>query len=218
MKQQNFLLSAQQFDIPEVIQESSGIRFGDQLIKSVLLSTDLTFIQNLNADSVMIVNPFEKSNKLDRVIIEFSQKPVFCDVGGGFLRERATIRSAEGAFEVGASGVVISKPTSPEIIQRIRNQISGKIIYTVMFNAEPFGKLFEAGVDIFNISTGETTSETIANVRNKLPSVPIMASGGPHDSTICETLDAGADAIVYNPPTATEILRKVFDDYRNNEG
>ncbi|MDR9418097.1 hydrolase [Gracilimonas sp.] len=215
---QNSLLSANKFTIPESIHSAPGISLKGKLIKSVLLSTDLTYIQNLDMDAVMILNPFEKSNELDEVIIQFSNKPVFCDVGGGFLREEQTMRLARGAFEVGAAGVLISKPTAPEIIRRVKQQIQGELIYTVMFEGEPIRELVDAGVDMFNVSTGETTSETVAEIRTFLPDVAIMANGGPHNSTIRETISNGADAIVLNPPTATEILRSVFDNYRNNRG
>lgn len=215
LKQKDYLLNAQKFEIPTNIEKASGIKLGDKLIKSVLLSTDLSYIQNLNSDAVMIINPFDKSNKLDKVVIEFTPKPVICDVGGGFLREEATIKSAVGAFEVGAAGVVITKPTAPDIIRRIRNEINGLLIYTVMFDAEPFDELANAGADIFNISTGVGTPETVQSVKELLPDIPIMANGGPQDATILETIEMGADAIVFNPPTATEILRSIFDGYRN---
>ena len=84
-----------------------------------------------------------------------------------------------------------------------------------MFDAEPIKDLAGAGVDIFNISTGEMTVDSIVDIRTVLPNIPLMASGGPHESAIRETIKAGADAIVFNPPTATEILRTVFDEYRS---
>lgn len=215
LKQQDFLLSANKFHIPDVIAESPGIQVGNHLVHSILLSTDLAYIQNLEADSIMTVNPFNKSNELDKVIVDFASKPVFCDIGGGLLREEQTIKLAKGAFDVGAAGVVITKPTAPEIIKNIRAEIDGTLIYTIMFDAEPIQDLLDAGVDIFNISTGEITVDTVAKIRDRFPEMKIMASGGPHDSSIRETIKAGADAIVFNPPTATEILRTVFDEYRS---
>ncbi len=125
LENQDFLLTANKFEIPESIQDCPGIQFGKKRVKSILLSTDLAHIQNIVSDAIMTINPFEKANKLDRVIIEFSNIPVFCDVGGGLLREEKTIRLSEGAFEAGAAGVVITRPTSPEIIFKIRREISG---------------------------------------------------------------------------------------------
>jgi putative N-acetylmannosamine-6-phosphate epimerase len=187
-----------------------------QLIKSVLLSTDLSYIQNLDTDAIMTVNPFKKSTDLDRVIIEFANKPVFSDIGGGLLSEERMLKLAEGACNAGASGLVITKPTSPEIVYRISTEVDVPIIYTVMFDLEPFTELEDAGVDIFNITTGEVTSETVQKLREQIPAASIMANGGPHESTIKHTIKCGADAIVVNPPTATEILRTVFDGYRNS--
>jgi len=215
---QDFLLSANKFDIPKSIDQSPGISLKGETIKSVLLSTDLSFIQNLSADAIMIVNPFEKSNELDRFIIDFAKRPVICDVGGGLFREDRAIQLALGAFEAGAAAVVLTKPTPPEMVARIRNEIEGPLVYTVMFDAEDFEALSDAGVDIFNISTGEFTSQTVSKVRKLIPETSIMANGGPYDSTIRETIESGAESIVFNPPTATEILRSVFDEYRNNKG
>lgn len=216
LQKQDFLLSANRFDIPECIKESPGIMLGDTRIKSILLSTDLSFIQNLSADAIMIVNPFDKSNELDRVIIKFARSPVICDIGGGLLGEERSIRLATGAFKAGASAVVLTKPTPPEIVARIRDEIDGPLVYTVMFDAEDIKALDQAGVDIFNISTGEFTAETVATVRELVPESVIMANGGPYDSTIKATIEMGAKAIVFNPPTATEMLRSIFDDYRKN--
>lgn len=131
------------------------------------------------------------------------------------MREESAIRLADGAFKAGAAGVVISRPTSPDIVYRICRHIPGKLIYTVMFDGEPVHELYDAGVDVFNVVTGQETAESVQKVREILPSVPLMASGGPHSFTIRETIKKGADAIVFNPPTSTEILRSVFDGYRS---
>jgi len=85
-----------------------------------------------------------------------------------------------------------------------------------MFDSEPVCDLKDAGIDIFNVVTGETTAESVQKIRKALPDIPVMASGGPYDYTISHTIRMGADAIVFNPPTATEILRSIFDKYRND--
>ncbi len=85
-----------------------------------------------------------------------------------------------------------------------------------MFDSEPVCDLKDAGIDIFNVVTGETTAESVQKIREALPDMPMMASGGSYDYTISHTIRMGADAIVFNPPTATEILRSIFDKYRND--
>jgi len=216
LDQKDYLLSASNYEIPSAIEESSGILIGDRLIRSVLLTTDLAFISSFEADSVMAVHPFDKLSHMDEVIIDFSNKPVFCDIGGGLLNGHEVTQAAKRSIEVGASAVVISKPTPFEIVNNMRSEIDGLLIYTVMFESEPVKELAESGVDIFNVATGEYTAETVSQIRSLIPDKPIMASGGPHDSTIRETIRAGADAIVFNPPTATEMMRAVFEGFRNN--
>lgn len=215
-QENDYLLSANKYTLPTAIHESKGLKINGQLIKSVLLSTDLSYIQNLDTDAIMTVNPFRKSTDLDRVIIEFTHKPVFSDIGGGLLNEKKMLKLAEGACKAGATGIVITKPTSPGIIYRVASKVDVPVIYTVMLDSEAFSELADAGIDIFNVSTGEMTAETVQTIREKIPDATIMANGGPHESTIKHTIKSGADAIVVNPPTATEILRTVFDGYRNS--
>ncbi|MEX0607865.1 MAG: hypothetical protein WD016_07080 [Balneolaceae bacterium] len=217
-KKDDFVLTGNKYELPEAIEGCKGMNLGGHQVRSILLSTDLSYILNLKADAIMVINPFEKSEHLNKAITSLSKKPVLCDIGGGFLKEELTIKLSKSAFEFGAAGVVISKPTSYITIQKIRDQISGPLIYTVMFAEEKFSELAGAGVDIFNVSTGETTAETVAEIRSEFPEIPIMANGGPYDSTIYETIENGADAIVFNPPTATEMLRSIFDGYRINRG
>lgn len=216
LDQKDYLLSASNYEIPGAIEESSGILIGDHLIRSVLLTTDLAFISSFEADSVMAVHPFDKISHMDEVIIDFSNRPVFCDIGGGLLHSHEVSEAAKRSLKVGASAVVISKPTPVDVIKNMRTEIDGLLIYTVMFESEPVKELAETGVDIFNVATGEYTADTVGQIRSIIPDTPIMASGGPHNSTIRETIRAGADAIVFNPPTATEMMRAVFEGFRNN--
>lgn len=215
---QQFKLSASKFDIPEAIHESSGILIGNHKIQSVLLSTDLSFIANLNIDSVLVIHPFDPTERLNSTIREFCEGPVFMGVGGGFQQKKQMMKLAVSADENGADGIVISRPTDPEIIQKIREKVSHKLIYSILIKGENIHQLVDAGVDILNISTGENTAQTIRSIRQDFPDIPIMANGGPFDSTIRETIAAGADAIVYNPPTATEMMRSIFDEIRKVTG
>lgn len=216
--QKDFLLSANRFEIPEAIYECRGIQIGSKSIRSILLSTDLSFVENITADSIMAVHPFEKSGKMDKVLIDYCQKPVFSDIGGGLMNQHKTIEAALKASKAGAAGLVISKPTPPEVISEVRSKVDNLLIYTVIFNEEPIEQLYDAGVDIFNVATGEFTAESVFSIKNRVPNIHIMASGGPYNSTIRETIQAGAEAIVFNPPTATEMMRSVFDDFRNGNG
>ena len=55
----------------------------------------------------------------------------------------------------------------------------------------------------------------VKKVRNILgKEFPIIATGGKTDEQIEETIDAGANAITFTPPTSGEIFAKVMADYR----
>ena len=45
--------------------------------------------------------------------------------------------------------------------------------------------------------------------------VPVIASGGPTEETIRETIDAGADVIPYSPPPIEELMAELMSKYRN---
>ena len=54
----------------------------------------------------------------------------------------------------------------------------------------------------------------VGKIREKFPDVPIIATGGPTDEDIQETIDAGANAITYTPPSNGELFSKKMDKYR----
>ena len=47
--------------------------------------------------------------------------------------------------------------------------------------------------------------------------MPIIATGGPTDESILETIRAGANAITWTPPTNGEIFRDIMAAYRDNK-
>ena len=46
----------------------------------------------------------------------------------------------------------------------------------------------------------------MAHIREQFPEVPIIATGGPTDDTIRATIEAGANAITYTPPTSAGLF------------
>lgn len=75
----------------------------------------------------------------------------------------------------------------------------------------------EAGADILNVSGGPNTAAIIRKIRKQYPTIPIIATGGPTDQSILETIAAGANAITYTPPTNGELFRVKMDHYREIE-
>ena len=73
------------------------------------------------------------------------------------------------------------------------------IISTVTSIHTPIDEKLAAGVDMINISAGKDTAATVRYFRGKYPELPIIATGGPTESSIHETIIAGANAITYTP-------------------
>ena len=53
-------------------------------------------------------------------------------------------------------------------------------------------------------------------IRADFPEVPIIATGGPNEDSIRETIEAGANAITYTPPTNGEIFKTLMEKYRTS--
>ena len=57
----------------------------------------------------------------------------------------------------------------------------------------------------------------VAEIRKEYPDVAIIATGGPTNESILETIEAGANAITYTPPSNGEIFRDIMAAYRENK-
>ncbi len=201
--------------VPEVIYRASGIKFLGTRIKSLLFSTDVAIIKNNNANSIIAVYPFTPQLSIIQSIMEVAPVPVFVGVGGGLTTGKRSVSIALQAELMGAYGVVINAPTALDVIEEMRNAIDIPIISTIAsINDDYRGKL-KAGVSVLNISGGPNTAKIVRQIRSEFgKELPIIATGGPNDETILETIEAGANAITYTPPTSAEIFAEVMKKYR----
>ena len=71
-----------------------------------------------------------------------------------------------------------------------------------------------AGVQILNVSGGKHTAHIVRMIRERYPLFPIMATGGPTEESIMETIEAGANAITYTPPSNGMLFSKKMQNYR----
>lgn len=202
--------------VPEVIQQVSGIRIFGRLIKSLVFTTDVAIIKNCNANAVIAVYPFTPQPVITHSIINASDAPVFCGVGGGTTTGKRVVNLAMDAEFQGAIGVVVNAPTPNEIVIRLREKIDIPIAVTIVSENTDFGKRLEAGATIFNVSGASHTASIVQKIRTEYPEIPIIATGGPTEESIIQTIKAGANAITYTPPTAAEIFRHLMDKYRED--
>jgi 2-keto-3-deoxy-6-phosphogluconate aldolase len=208
-------LRSHMIELPGVIREASGIRVFGKRLKSFLFTTDVAIIRNTNADAVIAVYPFTPQPVITQSLVIAADVPVFCGVGGGITTGKRVLNLALDAEFKGAMGVVVNNPTPNEVIKKMRDHIDIPIIVTVVSEFEDIDARIEAGATILNVSGAKRTAEIVRKIREKHPTFPIIATGGPTNETIKEVIDAGANAITYTPPTTGGILKDIMIDYRD---
>ncbi len=201
--------------VPEVINEVSGIRIFGKMIKSLVFTTDVALIKNCNANAVIAVYPFTPQPLITHAIITVSDIPVFCGVGGGTTTGKRVVNLAMDAEFQGAIGVVVNAPTSNDVLLKLKDRIDIPIVVTVVSEAEDVGARLKSGASIINVSGASNSPNIVKSIRAKFPEVPIIATGGPTEESILRTIEAGANAITYTPPTSAEIFKQLMDKYRN---
>jgi hypothetical protein len=183
-------------------------------IKSALFSTDLAIIRNCNADAVLAVYPFTPQQIISQSIINAASIPVLVGVGGGTTKGVRAALMAKDAEAQGAYGVVVNAPMGNENIELIKKVVDIPIIATVLNNQTDIDARLAAGVSILNVSAAANTPQLVREIRADYPKVPIIATGGPTDDSILETIQAGANTISYTPPTSAEIFGEMMTRYR----
>ncbi len=208
------MLRSHMIELPEVIREASGIRIFGKRLKSFLFSTDVALIKNTNADAVIAVYPFTPQPVITEALVNSADIPVFCGVGGGITTGKRVVNLALDAEFKGAMGVVVNSPTPNELIRAMRDTIDIPIVVSVVSEFEDIDERINAGATILNISGAKKTSYIVKKIREKHPTFPIIATGGPTDESIRETIEAGANAITYTPPPSSDILTQIMNKYR----
>lgn len=138
----------------------------------------------------------------------------FVGVGGGITQGKRVVNLALDAEFKGAMGVVVNAPTANSIVKKIRETIDIPVIVTVVSECENIRERIESGATILNVSGGKNTARIVREIRAEFPDFPIIATGGPTEETIMETIEAGANAITYTPPVTGDIMSNLMDKYR----
>ena len=202
--------------VPDVIYDCKGIKIFGRRIKSIIFSTDVSILRNSNADAVIAVYPFTPQPVITQAVMMVADCPVFVGVGGGLTKGERVINLARHAEYQGATGVVLNAPTSNDTIREVAKVVDLPIVITIVKEDDIQGRL-DAGAQILNVSAASKTPELVAKIREKFPDVPIMATGGPTEESIKATIEAGADAITWTPPSNGEVFRDIMNAYRNGD-
>lgn len=209
-------LRSNRIEMPRSIYECTGIRIFGRTIKAVAFTTDVAIIRNINADAIMAVYPFTPQPAITEAIMQASDMPVLVGVGGGMTKGARVVNMANDAELRGAFGVIVNAPTDNSIVKILKRYLELPIIVTVASEQCDIQGRIKSGTDILNVAAGSRTAALVANIRKDFPDVAIIATGGKDDASIERTIEAGANAISWTPPSCAELLTRMMSRYRSD--
>ena len=200
--------------MPQECYAASGIIVNGRRIKTFVFTTDIAIIRNCDADAVFAVYPFTPQQAISSAIINASYIPVFCGVGGGTTKGLRTITLAKDVEAQGAMGVVLNAPISDLNLLAVARSVDIPVIITVVTAETNIQDRLAAGASILNVAGGPNTPEIVRHIREGFPEVPIIASGGNTPESIRRTIEAGANAITFTPPSTADLFSETMRRYR----
>lgn len=200
--------------VPACVDACDGISVKGRLIKSLAYTTDVAVVRNCNADAVFAVYPFTGEPVITEALMTVAQQPMFVGVGGGTTAGGRVVELAMMAEMQGVAGVVLNGPATPEIVENVMSVVDIPVVATVLDDDVTVDLKVLSGAAILNVAAGRRTAEVVRAIRERHPDVPIIASGGKTEESILATVEAGADAVVWTPPTAQELQWAMMDRYR----
>jgi len=200
--------------MPEEIRTASGISIFGRRIKSLVFTTDIAIIRNCDADAVFAVYPFTPQQAISDAIIKAAYVPVFCGVGGGTTKGLRTVSLAKDVEMQGAMGVVLNAPISNANLLAVSAAVDIPTVITVVSEETDISRRILSGADILNVAGAAKTPDIVRKIRQEFPDVPIIATGGNEPELILKTIEAGANAITYTPPTPAVLFKSMMERYR----
>ena len=159
---------------------------------------------------ITLVGDIIKLSKLDEGSVELEKE----NVDLYQMTREIVSRLALQAEHQGAYGVVVNAPIADEVITEIKQVVDIPVIATIASVHTDVRRKLEAGADILNVSGAAATASMVAEIRKEYPDVAIIATGGPTNESILETIEAGANAITYTPPSNGELFARTMRKYR----
>ena len=200
--------------VPDELEEAGGFTLFGRRIKSLLYTTDVAVIRNSNADAIFAVYPFTAQPAITQALLTASESPVFVGVGGGTTTGKRAVQLAAVSEMQGAAGVVVNSPAPPEMIEQIVAIVDIPVIATVVrCDAVAHAKV-KAGAKILNVAAGKDTPTVLRELRETYPNLPLIASGGRSSLSVRETVQAGANAVIWTPPSAQQLQADMMKRYR----
>ena len=198
----------------------AGLTVNDSLVfecDNRALAEEITpeLLQRSNRpDAVFAVYPFTPQQAISDAIIKAAYVPVFCGVGGGTTKGIRTVSLAKDVEMQGAMGVILNAPISNANLLAVSAAVDIPTIITVVSEETDISRRILSGADILNVAGAAKTPDVVRKIRDKFPDVPIIATGGNEPELILKTIEAGANAITYTPPTPAVLFKSMMERYR----
>ena len=201
--------------VPPSAHRAPGIKLFDHTLRSLVFSTDLAIIRNCDADGVFAVYPFTCQPMITQALVQASERPVLAGVAGTLTTGVRSVMLAVQSEMQGASAVIVNATTKAPTVRNIARSIDIPLVVTVVAFDARVPQQVAAGARILNVAAGKQTPEVVVALRKEYPDMPIIASGGPTDETASATIDAGADAITWTPPSMAELEHIAMEHNRS---
>ena len=210
-------LSSGAVRVPPEIERCSGIVVHGQRIRSFAYSTDVAVIRNTNADAILAVYPFTGHPIITQAILSVAKAPVFTGVGGGTTTGQRVLELAMFAEMQGVQGVVLNAPAPVETVRQLAGVVDIPVVATILAWDDVARAKVDAGARIINVAAGRATADVVRALREEMPDLPVIATGGRKPESILATIEAGANAVSWTPPDAQELQGSMMDAYRAGE-
>ena len=109
---------------------------------------------------------------------------------------------------------MVNSPATAEMVEHITNIADIPVIATVVRCDDDAHAKVRAGAKILNIAAGKNTPQVLRELREHYPNLPLIAPGGKTPESIRETIAAGANAIIWTPPSAQQLQTDMMERYR----
>lgn len=200
--------------VPEGYETCSGFTLFGRRIRSLLYSTDVAAIRNSNADAIFAVYPFTAQPAITQALLTVAEAPLFVGVGGGTTTGRRAAELAAVSEMQGAAGVVLNSPATPDMVAQVVSTVDIPVVATITRFDDEAAEKISAGARIVNVAAGRGTAEVIAELRAAFPHLPIIAPGGKSEDSAAATVAAGANALIWAPPSVVELQHDMMVRYR----
>ena len=182
-------------------------------IKSLIYTTDVAGHPQLNADAVFAVYPSRRSPPLRRRCPTVAECLVFW-AGGRYPPPASAPFRWQLPRGCRVRRAVWVNSATAEMVEHITNIADIPVIATVVRCDDDAHAKVRAGAKILNIAAGKNTPQVLRELREHYPNLPLIAPGGKTPESIRETIAAGANAIIWTPPSAQQLQTDMMQRYR----